>query len=380
MIPPRIGRLSSLRALVAIAVAAVVAWLAAAPGAAHAVGSAGAVYTISNDPAGNSVLVFDRAADGTLTAAGQVSTGGLGSGDGLGSQGAVVLSQGGRFLFVVNAGSNEISSFRVLEQGLRLVDTVSAGGTRPISLTVKRDLLYVLNAGLTGNITGFTVSVKGELTPIAGSTRPLSSGSSDPAQIQFSPDGRLLVVTEKATNRISTYVVDADGLATGPNAQASAGTTPFGFAFDQRGRLFVSEAFGGAPDASAASSYSISSSGVLTPITASAGTTETSACWLVVTDSGRFAYVANTGSGTISGYRINQDGSLTLLDVDGETGITGPGTAPADSALSAGSQFLYTRNGGTASIIAFKTQADGSLTSLGTVTGLPGAFVGLAAR
>jgi 6-phosphogluconolactonase (cycloisomerase 2 family) len=196
----------------------------------------------------------------------------------------------------------------------------------------------------------------------------------------FNPSGRILVVTEKATNQISTYVVDKDGLASGPNAQASAGVTPFGFAFDDRGRLFVSEAFGGAPDASAASSYSLSSSGLLTVITPSEGTTETSACWLVVTEGGRFAYVANTGSGTISGYRIGPDGSLTLLDADGVTAVTGAGSAPADSALSVGSQFLYTRNGGTDSIAEFKVEADGSLTSIGTVTGLPDAFVGIAAR
>jgi 6-phosphogluconolactonase (cycloisomerase 2 family) len=372
------GWIGFLPALIAIAVA--VGSLVLAPASARALDNAGAVFTISNDPGGNSVLIFDRAADGTLTAAGQVSTGGRGSGDGLGSQGAIILNEGGRFLFAVNAGSNEISSFRVREQGLTLIGRVNSGGTRPISITVENDLLYVLNAGLDGNITGFEVSPDGELSQIAGSTRPLSSGTADPAQVQFSPDGRLLVVTEKGTNLISTYVVDADGLATGPNAQPSAGVTPFGFAFDRQGRLFVSEAFGGGADASAASSYNVASSGDLTPITASAGTTETSACWLVVTDNGKFAYVANTGSGTISGYRIGADGSLTLLDADGVTGMTGAGTAPADSALSAGSQYLYTRNGGTDSIIIFDVEADGSLTEVGTVTGLPDAFVGLAAR
>jgi 6-phosphogluconolactonase (cycloisomerase 2 family) len=355
-------------------------WLAAAPGAAGAVGEVGAVYTIDNDPAENRVLIFDRAFDGTLTAAGSVSTGGLGSGSELGSQGAVVLSEDGRFLFVVNAGSDEISSFRVREQGLTLVDKVSSGGVLPISLTAHEDLLYVLNAGSTGNITGFTVSPKGELSAIPNSTRPLSTGASDPAQIQFSPDGKLLVVTEKATNVISTYVVDSDGLASGPVAQASSGTTPFGFAFDQRGRLFVSEAFAGAADASAASSYSLSPSGALSVITASAGTTESSACWAVVTQNGRYLYVANTGSGTISGYRIGPDGSLTLLDADGVTGETGAGSAPADSALSLDSHFLYVRDGSGDSIVAFEVEADGSLTPIGTLTGLPADFVGLAAR
>jgi 6-phosphogluconolactonase (cycloisomerase 2 family) len=341
----------------------------------------GAVYAINNNSAGNEVLVFNRAIDGTLTAAGQFSTGGAGTGDGLGSEGAVTLSDNGRFLFVVNAGSNEISSFQVLANGLTLVETVDSGGVRPISLTSHDKLLYVLNAGDNGNITSFEISTSGDLTQIAGSSRSLSSSSADPAQVQFSPDGRVLVVTEKATNNISTYTVDSSsGLATGPNTQPASGVTPFGFDFDNQGHLIVSEAFGGAADASATSSYSLSATGDLTEISPSVATTETSACWVIVTDGGRFAYVANTGSGTISGYQISPAGSLTLLDADGETGVTGPGSAPADVAVSAGSQFLYARNGGTDSISAFSIGADGSLTSIQTISGLPADAVGLAAR
>src|SRR5713226_2181895 len=122
-------------------------------GSAAAAGSPGAAYTISNEAAGNAVLVFERAADGTLTSRETFATGGLGSGGGLGSQGTVVLTQNNQFLFVVNAGSNEISSFHVRPHGLSLIDTVDSGGLQPISLTVHGDLLYVLNAGGDGSIT-----------------------------------------------------------------------------------------------------------------------------------------------------------------------------------------------------------------------------------
>src|SRR5438034_1284028 len=88
-------------------------------GAAHASGHAvGAVYTLTNDAAGNRVVAFDQASDGTLTLEGSYATGGLGSGNGLGSQGAVVLSQGNKWLFAVNAGSNEISVFSVDPSGV----------------------------------------------------------------------------------------------------------------------------------------------------------------------------------------------------------------------------------------------------------------------
>src|SRR5260370_1149553 len=165
-----------------------------------------AVYTLANQTSGNAVALCTRAAEGTLTAAGTVSTGGTGTGAGLGSQGALALSDEGQLLFAVNAGSNEISAFVVnAEARLSLVGRVPSGGTRPISLTVHDHLLYVLNAGGRGNISGFTIASNGALTPIAGSTRPLSGAAVGPAQVAFSPDGAVLVVTEKDTNLLGVH-------------------------------------------------------------------------------------------------------------------------------------------------------------------------------
>src|SRR5215216_6103378 len=167
---------------------------------------AGAVYVLTNQVE-NAVAVFRRTVDGHLTMAGEFPTGGAGDPvaippdppvDPLASQGALVFGPGSQFLFAVNAGSNQISVLRVRRTGLVLVDVVDSGGDRPISLTVHENLLYVLNEGGTPNITGFTVSAAGELTPLAGSTRPLSGGSTaDPAEVSFSNDGALLAVTEK---------------------------------------------------------------------------------------------------------------------------------------------------------------------------------------
>jgi 6-phosphogluconolactonase (cycloisomerase 2 family) len=366
------------RTLIAAGAAAVGMLAIAATGAAAA-GSAGNVYTLTNEAGGNAVAVFDRHADGELTAAGTYATGGLGSGGGLGSQGAVILSDDGELLFAVNAGSDDISSFTIDENGLTLADTVASGGDRPIGVTHHDGLLYVVNAGGAGNISGIAVDADGELTPLANSTRPLSTAASGPAQVEFSPDGDLLVVTEKNTNVISTYTVDGSGLATGPNAQPSAGATPFGFAFDKRGTLIVSEAFGGAPGASAVSSYQLTDDGDLTAVTPSVATTETAACWIAITKNGRYAYTTNTGSGTITGYSIGNDGSLTILDTDGITGVTGAGTSPIDAALSRNGRFLYTINTGSDDISVFAVGADGSLTALDGIGGLPASSVGLAA-
>jgi 6-phosphogluconolactonase (cycloisomerase 2 family) len=341
----------------------------------------GAVYVMTNDTAANAIQVFDRAADGALTAAGTFPTGGAGSGSGLGSQGALILSSDGRFLFAVNAGSNEITSFRVRGGELVWADTVASNGEKPISLTFHGRRLVVLNAGGSGNISAFAVNARGQLRLMPGATQPLSNGgagpSTDPAQVSFTPDGRQLIVTEKATNLVLTYAVSQNGIAP-PVAHPSSGQTPFGFAFGRRDVLIVSEAFGGAPDASAMSSY-IVGQGALQVVTPSAPTTETAACWVVVTGDGQYTYTTNTGSGSISGYAVGNDGSLTLLDADGVTGVTGPGSSPIDAALDAGSDYLYVLNAGTHTVSVFAVGPDGSLTPAGEVP-VAVTSVGIAAR
>jgi 6-phosphogluconolactonase len=340
-------------------------------------GDVGAVYSQTNAPSGNAVHVFARAADGALTSAGTYPTGGAGTGAGLGSQGAVTLSDDGRYLLAVNAGSNEVTAFAVDGDRLVRLNTVSSGGVMPISVGVHKDLAYVVNAGGTGNISGFRLD-KGGLSPIAGSSRSLGSSAAGPAQISFTPDGDALVVTEKAANAIATYAVDAGGVAQGPTLTPSSGQTPFGFAFAHRSVLIVSEAFGGAPDASAASSYRVDDASPLALLSSSVPTTETAACWFVVTPDGKFAYTTNTGSGSVSGYRVGTDGRLTLLDADGRTGVTGAGSSPIDEAVSRNGRYLYVLATGARAIVVFSIAADGSLTNAGAASGLPAGMVGLA--
>ena len=323
--------------------------------------------------------MYDRAPDGELSFAGAVATGGTGSGSGLGNQGAVTLSDDERWLFVVNAGSNDVSVFRVRSDGLRLTDREPSGGTQPVSVTSHGRLVYVLNAGVPNTISGFALD-RGRLTPLVGSTRHLSGPATGPAQLEFSPDGRFLVVSEKGTNIIDVFTIGHRGIPVAHRAFASAGETPFGFAFGRRNQLFVSEAFGGALDASAVSSYELARDGTLRVVTASAATTETAACWVVLTRGARFAYTTNTGSGSISGYAVGRDGELTLLDADGVTAATGPGSGPIDMALSDNGRFLYVLNSGHHTVGIFSVKADGSLWPIGTSLVQAAAANGLAAR
>jgi len=332
---------------------------------------AGAVYALLNQASGNAVAMFTRAADGSLSWLGNVSTGGTGAGSSLGSQGAIALSDDGRWLFAVNAGSNDISAFRVTPAGLSLTGRIASGGVQPISLTVHGNVVYVLNGGGTGNISGFAVGSDGSFTPIAGSTRPLSGTAVGSAEVAFSPEGNWLVVTEKATSKLDLYTVGSDGVAVGPITSASAGGTPFGFAFGHRDELFVSEAAG------SASSYVIGNGGDLAVASGAVSTYQGAPCWAIVTRNGRFGYTANAHSGTISGFAIATDGSIRLIDANGITAVVGPGNV--DLAISGNSRYLYQLNGNR-SISGFRIEADGHLTAVGNVGGLPAGTVGLVAQ
>ena len=336
--------------------------------------------TETNAASSNEIQIFDAGEGGSLQLTGQVATGGLGTSTGLGNQGAIALSRDGRWLFAVNAGSNDISTFAVTRSGLVLTDKVASGGTRPVSLSVHDNMVYVLNAGGNGNIAGFALSGYGRLRAIPQSVRPLSSATAGAAQISFSRDGETLVVTEKATNKISTYRVD-DGRVSGPTVHASHGATTFGFAFDRRGDLLVSEAFGGAANASALSSYELDDeddSGSLELISGSVATNQTAACWVVIVGHGRYAYVTNTGSGTITGFRVSRSGELTRVTADGRTGVTGGG--PTDAAASRGGELLYILAPSIGQIVTFRVNGDGSVTRLSSTPGVAGSATGLVVR
>ena len=346
----------------------------------------GAVYVMTNQPM-NEIVIFDRLANGSLSRVGQVATGGQGnpfkpgtqtiSADPLASQGGLGFGLSGRFLFAVNAGSNEISAFAIGKNELSRVDKVASGGSRPISLTTSGRLLYVLNEGGTPSITGFTIASNGQLTRLADSTRSLPSGDiGAPAQVGFTPDGERLVVTERGASLVVTYRLKADGRPGTRIITPSSGIGPFGFGFS-RGRAIVSEAAAGVSGDSSTSSYAVSDGG-LEVISGSIRDFGTAACWLVVTGDGQYAYVANTGSGEISSYRVRDNGTLSLLDATASN--MSDASLPIDMARSSDSHFLYAHLAGGRAVAVFRIQTDGRLTRLQTIGALPRGAQGIAAR
>ncbi len=177
-------------------IGAAISFAVCTAGAATAGSQVGRVYVLSNKPE-NSVLVFDRASDGSLTFIQEAATQGAGTGatgDPLQSQGSVALRADNKILLAVNPASGELTAFRVTDAGLEFGSKVSSGGFFPVSVTVYSNLVYVVNQLGVPNINGYTVSDAGQLLEIASSTRDLAGGPlALPAEVSFTPDGTQLI-------------------------------------------------------------------------------------------------------------------------------------------------------------------------------------------
>jgi 6-phosphogluconolactonase (cycloisomerase 2 family) len=280
-------------------------------------------------------------------------------------------------LLAVNPGSNSVSSFKIYGAGLSLKSTVSSGGMRPVSIAQYDDIVFVLNAGGTNNISGFKLKNNGALEPIANSTRPLSAASTGPAQVSFINEGRVLVITEKGTNKIITYTVNEWGIPGAMHSITSSSPTPFGFAAAEDKNIFVSEAVGGAPGASVLSSYRVSNNGNITLMNGSVGAGQSAACWVVITGNGKYAYTTNTASNNLTNFNVNTNsGSISV-----NTAIAGTtGMGPIDAALSNNSKYLYILNAGSHTLGVYAVAGNGGLSLQQTVTGVPTGATGLTAR
>jgi 6-phosphogluconolactonase len=407
--------------LLALALAMTALGPGAASAAAGSGGVVGAAYSETNGvgPSGNAVIAYDRLANGQLVQREVVPTGGMGERAPqpgceppggcpiLDTQGEVVVTKNGKLVFAVNAGSNDISSFRETNDGLELVDVEPSNGDFPNSVTVHDHVLYVLNS-FSNSIAGFRFTSKGELSPIPNSVRTLSSAASPPGltprQIGFDQTGNVLAVSilvgstppsPPNPSSIDTFVLDKDDVPGAANPNTPTTPLPFGFEFDQHNNLVMSQVSAppelGLPGNTA--TYDLDKrTGELTPIE-----TETSGgvapCWVVITNDGKHTFVVNTGGGppgpqfaaTIARYSLFNTGALTFLGITPENNANGDEFARTDEALSRDSKFLYVLKPGifapNSQIDEYRVEKDGSLTLIGNTPAVgPEGQSGLAAR
>jgi 6-phosphogluconolactonase len=367
----------------------------------------GRVYVLTNAAAANTVVIFDRAADGALQRMQEVPTGGLGSGPApipppfppgpgpnpLDSQDGLKMSDDGRFLLAVNAGSDDLSVLAVTQKGLRVVDKVPSGGAYPVSIAIHRAVVYVLNfggrptlQGVAGTPTmrGFRLNSAGKLHEIPDSTRVTGDFGSGPSQIVFDPDGDILAITEMFTNRIDVFRVTEDG-RTGERTSIPSNTvTPLAIEFGRHHVMTVTEGNDISPrvavlNGSSVSSYRLTDEDTLEPVSRSVSTTQTGACWIRITPNGRYAYTGNTGSGSVSSYTVSRNGVVTLLAARaGDTG--GLGSVPIDISITPDGRFLYVLASLSGAVRGFSIAEDGSLTPVASAPGLPMTIQGIVAR
>ncbi len=332
------------------------------------------VFLMTNNLEKNEVVAYARDNDGRLTQVASYETGGKGAAqdgavvDPLASQGALTYDATHRLLFAVNAGSDTVTVFQVDGTHLWRQQVLGTEGHLPTSVSVQRNLVYVLDAANEGAITGFRIGAGGWVEAIPDSTRSLGLSNGDdpnflqsPAQVAITPNLRDVVVTTKANGTLDVFRLNRWGVPDGGSVtNPSAGPVPFSMTFDRHGHLLVSEASG------AASSYRIERSGHLVTISGHVTDGQAATCWSIFVRG--HLYVANTGSGTITAYSVNAAGELALLGDSAVAATTG--AAPVDMAASLDGRYVYQLATGSGEIDEFKVGSGGSLTPIGSITGL----------
>ena len=322
------------------------------------------VFVQTNDPSANSIAAFHRNSDGTLTYTTSYATGGqggreAGSGsDPLASQGSLQLVPEEGLLLAVNAGSNTVSAFQVSGDKLRLRQVIASGGQFPTGLALSGDLLYVLNAGGDGAVSGYRIN-GGRLRPIEGSTRILGLGNTpnpfflkSPAEVGFTPGGDHLIVTTKTNNTVDVFSVGEDGRLSAEPVKNQVAPVPFAFVFDHARRMVLN--FAGT---SALETFNVNPDNTITPVSTPVSDTQAALCW--ATPARGYVYTSNTGSGSVSQFKVAGDGTVVLVNATAASNILG-----ATDSAATGGRFLYVQSGASGTVHAFSIGDGGSLTRI----------------
>lgn len=336
-----------------------------------------AYVTNSND---NSVSIYTvNASTGQLRHNGYVATGNIPY--------SVSVDPSGRFAYVANLGGNSVSTYAINAStgALSRVGADVATGTAPYSVTVHPSGRFAYAASeASETVSAYRIDASsGALTQIdcgggVGCYGANFATGSSPFPVTVDPSGKFAYVVNNGSNDISAYAINASsgalvrvncGGGAGCNgANFAAATNPYGIAIDPTGRfVYITNT-----NTDSVSIYTINTSnGALTTISTGvvAGTFPVS---ITVDPTGKFAYVANQSSGDVSAYAINTStGLLAQIGCGGGTGCVGAnfaaGSAPVAVSVDASSKFVYVVNYGSNDISTFAIGTTGALTRLETM-------------
>ena len=310
------------------------------PALPSAAGSGYGVYVSTNPNGPNTVEAFKRnAKTGILTSVGSFDTGGYGLTAINGAQShAVACTQ--THVFVTNAGSNDFSVFRIMNNsGLELATTVPSLGVRPVSLAINGKTLYVLNQGQPGvapaRCVGFSIDT--EEDPVELDVSAVEFEATDvPTDIFFTQNGVRLVVLQNGANAIDTFTVGADGGLTAQQRLTNV-NAPFGGAKHPR-QPFV--AFAALADDASPGVISIRATGTAIPAIVSKLTAPATVdpCWAATTPNGKKLWTSNFEPASLSLYSVKSNGRLAAVSTYTPTSDS-PGAL--DIAVDPRGKFLY---------------------------------------
>lgn len=230
-------------------------------------------------------------------------------------------------------------------------------------------IVYVTNSG-SNDVFGYTINPStGGLAAIPGS--PFANVSA-PSAVVVSSNGFFAYAASRQANNVTVFRVGTNGALmlrestpTSPNP-VSVGTAPRALAVSQDSRfLYVANS-----GSDSVTVFSIGTAGVLTrvpptpanPNPVAAGGSGPIA--LATSPPGRFVYVANGTSNTVTAFQVETSGLLTQVAPagPGTNPISASGTGPTALAMSSNGQFLYVTNGASNTVTAFQVATSGLLT------------------
>jgi hypothetical protein len=304
------------------------------------------VVTMTNDPETNQINVYD--ADSRVLVQ-TLSTHGKG---GVGGNARGIRQLDGTLVAVVNNGSNTVALFRRDGDGLKF-DKVVSTSSAPVSVDFGNDHLYVAGATTVDSFVLHEKSVQWldgtiDLTLAGGGVPPVGST----AQVGVTGERQLLVTLKTDPEPGTVDIVSLDrGAVTGSPTAVSApqGTlTPFGFATYRDGSALITLAHSNHDGL-------FRDGGFVSAIAAG----QAASCWM--TRVGKYVFVANTGSRTIS--RLVGTGTNVFIDAPIAAAV--PTGAPADIDGDAGVLGVIDHGAGESHLSLFSYNQFGELAPAG---------------